>query len=377
MHARTCCVKLFFLLTLLSYDNKLELKYMATTQAQIANLLNLSRAAVSHVLNHPEHPRYPAQTRKRILETASKLDYVPNRLVTGIKGQQTRTLAFVVPYNMPDMMDAAQQTANELGYVLQIHYTYKPDSDAEIRAIRSALELRVDGIIWMPGSNDSKAYRDIVRAVRRNGCKVVFLDKRLDGLEQSSLVSLDLKKTFTMALEHLRVQSYEHIWYVANKPLHGPSRHNRAQMFKTLQGENARMILTENLMGEDLDPLLVDTIRSVSGRVGLIANGEFNAVRCLKLITAAGLRIPEDVGIISIGDMLVGGWLRVCELISPAITSVQQQNQMRGEQSVRIMVQQLENSSPSKGHVDTEHNLCHLNIVPELIIRESTTKNKP
>ena len=61
------------------------------THVDIAKHCNVSKSAVSKVLQNPEHAEFPPETRQRILDAAEELHYVPNSLATGLRTGKTAT----------------------------------------------------------------------------------------------------------------------------------------------------------------------------------------------------------------------------------------------------------------------------------------------
>lgn len=75
------------------------------TLETIAQMSNVSRGAGSLVLRNPDHPRFAKETRERILEAARKLNYVPNRMASGLRRGQSRFVSLMVPWNTPELLE--------------------------------------------------------------------------------------------------------------------------------------------------------------------------------------------------------------------------------------------------------------------------------
>ncbi len=66
------------------------------TMREVAELAGVSRTTVSFVLNRTPNVNIPQDTRKRIIEAARQLNYVPNAKAINLATGRTNTLAFVL-----------------------------------------------------------------------------------------------------------------------------------------------------------------------------------------------------------------------------------------------------------------------------------------
>src|SRR5687768_4487041 len=84
----------------------------------VARLAGVSTATVSRVLNSPE--RVDPQTRRRVLEAAAKLRYVPHGAARSLRSHRSRMIGAVVPsfdYALyARTTSALQQRLDERGY---------------------------------------------------------------------------------------------------------------------------------------------------------------------------------------------------------------------------------------------------------------------
>ena len=77
------------------YDNFIGKGMPRTTQKTIAERLSLSTMAVSKAIRG--HPDISPDTRKRVLEEARRLNYVPNLLARNLLRKQTKAVGFLFP----------------------------------------------------------------------------------------------------------------------------------------------------------------------------------------------------------------------------------------------------------------------------------------
>ena len=122
------------------------------TIKSVAKRAGVSTTTVSLVMNNPETPNIPAETRQRVLEAARELDYRPSASARHMRTQKSGLIGFVsdvvatTPFAV-DMIRGAQDAAWQQGKVLLVLNTdNKPD--IEQRAIEILLERRVEGLIY-------------------------------------------------------------------------------------------------------------------------------------------------------------------------------------------------------------------------------------
>ena len=85
------------------------------TQSDIAKKLNVTRITVSKALRG--HPDISTGMKKRVIETASELGYIPNLIAQNLTTQRTYTLGVVIPdlensffaYATDSIIDAAAE----------------------------------------------------------------------------------------------------------------------------------------------------------------------------------------------------------------------------------------------------------------------------
>ena len=86
-----------------------------------------------------------------------------------------------------------------------------------------------------------------------------------------------------------------------------------------------------------------------------MAQSDHEAVGCINTLFASGIRVPEYVRVIGIDDA------PFCELARVPLSSVSQQFQLRGESSMRLLMDMIEGKAVQSSRVE-----------PIVVEREST-----
>lgn len=117
----------------------------------IARAARVSHSTVSRALRGARwYIRKPPKTAARIRRIAEKLGYLPSALGRRLKTRQTMTLGVVVntiaePV-MAELVAGIQEVANRAGFSIFLAESHA-EPERELRAVRSLLEHRVDGIL--------------------------------------------------------------------------------------------------------------------------------------------------------------------------------------------------------------------------------------
>ncbi|OLO08381.1 LacI family transcriptional regulator [Salinicola sp. MH3R3-1] len=132
---------------------------------QIAEQTGVSPATVSRAFNRPE--MLSDATRKRILATAKRLGFRPNRIGSSLRSGSTKTLGLLLPTMSNPVFAAcfegAEARALEAGYSVMLATTGY-DSQRERTAARSLLDHRVDGLILTVSDPSTSATLDELTA---------------------------------------------------------------------------------------------------------------------------------------------------------------------------------------------------------------------
>jgi LacI family transcriptional regulator len=119
-----------------------------TTIKDIANVLNISAAAVSKALHNDA--RISEKTKKAVRQVAENLNYQPNHLASALRSGKSKLVGVIVPRTNSNFFSSAihniEEVLDEEGYnviITQSNESFKK----ECKNIDTLLYLQVDGII--------------------------------------------------------------------------------------------------------------------------------------------------------------------------------------------------------------------------------------
>ena len=326
----------------------------------IAAKAGVSVVTVSRALN--DRHDIESTTKKRILEIAKELDYMPNMLARNLRSKRTKAIGIVIP----DMRDpvfaeilfACGRIANEYGYqLIESMLTQRGyDLEEERRAIQTLISKRVDGLLLQPEHEDWFS----INFIKSSPVPCVFINRRPKGFD-CSFVTHDHEYGCYLATNHLLGKDRKHICFMVRYPSTSSVR-ARIRGCKNALAEQGvpESALTIVECGDSLKEAY-DKTHSL-----LQSNGHFDAIIAWEDIMAVGVikalldlnyRVPEDIAVIGYNDIEIAAY------ISPPMTTIRQKITEIGETATKLLIEQLEGDNTSERHIV---------LKPELVVRKTT-----
>ena len=316
-------------------------------QSDIAKELNISRVSVSKALR--DHPDISPAMKKKILEVANRLGYVPNLIARQLNSRRTFTLGIVVPdlensffsYITDSMIDYA----TEHNYFVILTVSREKEIH-EKRNIDNLIGLRVDGLLVCLSQETTD--REVFSKVKKMNIPLVFFDRAFDNLKFSRVVFND-KLGAENSLNRIIQEGYTKIAKFA-----GYSNTNigkdRLEGFKEALLKNKIPVRTDWIIEggfevkdgyesfKKLNKLgnLPEIIFTVNDRVAL---GAYKAAK------EAGLRIPEDIGIFGFG------FSEITDFFDPQLTLINQDPRRLGYEACKLLIDEIEKKIPTSQNI--------------------------
>jgi LacI family transcriptional regulator len=315
----------------------------------VALRAGVSTSTVSHVLNGTRF--VSAGLRKRVLAAVEDLDYQPNAAAQSLTLKRSKAIGLIVsdirtPF-FASVARGAEDVAQAHGYKLVL---CNSDEDA-IRGsgYLKALQTRqVDGaLVASAGAADAYLAR-LIRA----GLPVVLVDWELADLQAPAIV-LDKSAVGYAAVRCLLSHGHRRIAMLTGgrSPPSPPTSERTA---------GYRRALAE--VGFAIDErLVVATAASVEGGLqaartvldlapqptGIFSDNSLVSMGALEAIASRGLRVPEDVEIVSVDD-LPHAW---AEAFDPRLTTVAPPSYELGCKAAEMLVNLLLSSDAQVARV--------------------------
>lgn len=324
---------------------------------QLAQHLGLSQTTVSRVVNcSPGHQRIAPATRQRVLAAAQELNYKPNILARGLRSKRSQIVSVIVP-EISDGYSTSVLSGIEDSLLLGGYFYFVVSHRHRAELLREypslLLARAVEGIIAVDTQIDAELPVPVVSVSghRRHGRMVI--------------IELDHVLAAQFALEHLKKLGHTNIAFI------------KGQSFSSDTAARWRAIVRVAAeLGVKINPKLTVQLEETGigtepGRVAttkLLERGEpfsavfaFNdhsAIGAVAALSAAGLRVPDDVSVVGFDD------IPSAATHYPALTTVRQPLQEMGRVAAATLLQMLREPAENAGRT--------IRILPTFVERGST-----
>ncbi len=160
------------------------------TLRDIAKLAGTSVTSVSYILSGDQKRYVSDELRQKVLKAADELNYVKSALATGLKGQNRKMLAMLVPQFdnifFTRLTAGVEEVAYKHGYILNVCNSLD-NSEREREIIENLVMHRIDGILISPTESSA----DNIRYIRDFGIPFMVVDRALNDMTDCDAVLTD------------------------------------------------------------------------------------------------------------------------------------------------------------------------------------------
>ncbi|MCX6971857.1 MAG: LacI family DNA-binding transcriptional regulator [Verrucomicrobia bacterium] len=279
---------------------------------ELARRLGLSHATVSYVLNgQGEKKKIAPATIKRVQDEAKRLNYAPMPFARSLLSRRSGMISVIFGNFKMDWAESAVQGLNRVfdptDYVAFVA-THGFNEERNQRELHSFLRRRDNGLITMPTMGCTNFYRDIARS----DTPLVFLGDQIPELANLvSSVMWDPSVAIGSAVSHLvgsgrRRIAFLSIDYPGVGTLHRFKAFQSALATHHLHATR-EMVSTPPVSQEPEQIVNAALDQFFSGRTAppdaIFALNDGLALPALEALDRRGLRVPEDVALVGMGDL--------------------------------------------------------------------------
>ena len=323
----------------------------APTLADVAAEAGVSQATASRAL--ADSPLVNANTRQRVWDVAERLQFQPNRLARSLRRGATMAVGLVVPdvgaAFYASALKSAQDVLEAAGYHVLVLNTSRA-AEREREALRTLRAHQVDGLLVAT----SGGYEEI-------GVPVVFFDN-VPATPGAGAVAMDNEAGIRLLVEHLVHQhGHERIAYMgppeavgtggAAEILQGTGR-ERLEAFRAAVGR-AGLALPPDYVRTS-DPAGSEELGRAAARelmalerppTAIVGGTDQLATGLLRGLRDAGVRVPEDVALVSFDEPVSA------DLLDPPLTSLDRHDRELGRIAAEALLRTLGGDDTAPGTV--------------------------
>lgn len=336
---------------------------MGITIKDVAALAGVSPSTVSRVCN--DHPTISAETRERVRSAMSKLGYEPN-----ISAQQAEQRLRMISVLLPPSPKEVYENSFYLQVIRGISQVCNQRQVAcsVITGKDTAEMLQALQAMSQSGQNDgfillySRKGDPVADYLCEHGLLYVLIGKDEQGTGQTICIDNDNLLAGREATEYLYQAGHRRIGYLGSESTLVFSAERRSGYQLALLQHNLPLrpdyCIEMESPNFDRTENLRQLLRSPDRPTALVVSDDMLAVGLERICSALGLRIPEDISIISFNNSLIA------QLNDPQLTSVDVNSFQLGFEAANQIL----------NHADNPNLMAAKIIVPHRIVERSSCR---
>ena len=330
-----------------------------TTMKRIAGELGVSITTVSKVLNN--QPDISDATRTRVLAKVEELGYQRNAVARSLSLRRTHTLGIVIPDLMHsffvEVIAGVEPVASAGGYGLLLCSSGE-DANKERAELEMLRGRQVDGVVV--ASANASGNTDVLLQLSRQGTGLVMIDRDDHPSVKCHRVLTDDEEVGVLATVHLLEAGRRAIAPICGPPIVHAKRREKGWR-EALKARGIKpsddWVVRGGFMESD-GYRAMKRLLAVRPKIDAVfAANDPAAIGAMKAIWEAGLRVPDDLAVVGVGDIALSDLLRV------PLTTVGWSRRDQGRHAAELLLKTLEGGGDR---------LERVIIPPRLIVRESS-----
>lgn len=332
-----------------------------TTIKDIANVLNISAAAVSKALHND--PRISNKTKEAVKKIAKNLNYQPNHLASALRSGKSNLVGVIVPRTNSNFFSSVIQNIEEVlnkeGYniiITQSNESFKK----ECNNIDTLLFTQVDGIIASMANETINL--EYYEKIKSKGIPLILFDRGENDLNVDYIGINDYDSSH-MIVEHLVEQGCKRIAHIGGYK-HTRIFNNRIRGYVDALKKyhlplDNELLIESSLTIEDGRVKMTELLALKNKPDAVYVAGDYAALGALQILNENHINIPNDIALVGFGNE------PFTAMVTPTITSIDQHSDEIGKQAAKTFLAHMEKGSISQ-------TLNKIILDAELIIRDSS-----
>lgn len=275
---------------------------MSATIKDIAKLANVSHMTVSRALNNS--PLIKEETKRKIMEIAEQLNYVPNYNAKSLVLQRSHTIglfftSMVQGTSSSFLAEAIRGVSQEVG----VQYNLFLRGIDDFEDFSSIHRRRFDGILLMSQSERDDTF---IRHVREQGIPLVVLNRNADDPTIVNFVSNDRAGAYELT-RYLADCGHTRIGLVEGIAGYKSTQERKEGYLRAMKDAGLAVReewLVEGCYDVESGYLAMHRLLALPERpTAVFCCNDDMAIGAMKAATETGMRIPADVSVVGFDDI--------------------------------------------------------------------------
>lgn len=330
---------------------------IAVTIKDVARYANVAPSTVSRVIANS--PRISEATKRKVNQAMEELGYHPNLNARSLASQSTQTIGLVMPSSgdvvfqnpfFPTVLQGISEGAHEKKYAL-LMTTGKSEKETLEAVVQMVQGKRVDGMILLKSKVEDK----VISYLKGRNFPFVLIGKPYKNVEEITHVDNDNFRAMQEATEYLIMQGHHQIAFIGGSlelvvTVERLLGYERALRNAGIEMKN-EYIIHEEFLREGGQEAVQELMALENPPTALVVVDDFMALGVLNTLDELGIRVPEDISIVSFNNVLLS------EMSKPPLTSVDINIFDLGFQASKNLIQRIENSNEPTKRIIISHKL--------------------
>jgi LacI family transcriptional regulator len=333
------------------------------TIQDIARELNTTISTVSRALR--DHPRISPEMRERVKKYALEHDYQPDFKAASLRMGSAQTIGVLVPridiHFFAKVLRGIDEVASAHSYNVMIIQSFDL-LEKEINLVKSLIYGKVDGLIASISIETQNG--DHFQQLINKGVPLVLFDKVLKSIDSSKVIINDRQGAYD-AVKHLINMGCRRIGHFAGPQVQDIYFARKVGYLDALNEAGMEIdeeIIFPDMLVQEAGYQVMDKIAGMKNRPdGIFSSNDFAVLGAIMRAKELGLKVPQDIAFTGFANEPLDS------IVDPTISSVEQYPVKMGQESARLLIEQMENKKTI-----TKPRTIVLN--PTLIVRQSSNR---
>jgi len=303
------------------------------TIKDVASLAGVGPMTVSRLLNQSAHVSEVAAAR--IYSAIEKLGYRPNEMARALRGQKSHTIGIIVPYLDDPFFAVCAQAINAVarqkGYSV-ILTTSNEDAGIEYAEAQLMLRRHAAGLIIIPATEGPSR----LGLPEFHATHIVAVDRPLEDHRCCSVLVENVSGAES-AVDHLiSKHGHKRIAFAAlNDHLYTFQARLEGYTRAMHQAKLTPLPVLHCCTQEAASAALLNALRGPHAPTAIFTANGLTTHYTLKALLDAGVRIPDDIGLVAFDDF------DMAEVLEPRVSVVRQPAQELGRVAANLLFDQM------------------------------------